>query len=139
MLPKPLNGFAAIARLGRQQHIRLIVDDGDDPLAHQRMIINAKDADGGLITHFSFLSFVFGSCFLPIKSGYPLSNFTMRRIQSQGQPGHPEIECFTATTIGYMWRYHYRGSRDRKAIWLGRDSPTSVTTWKVKCRGQISG
>src|SRR5262249_61551904 len=52
MLTELLDGFAAVGGLGHQRHVRLAVDDGGDSLAQQRMIINAQDADAGLITHF---------------------------------------------------------------------------------------
>ena len=41
MLAKPLQGFARVGCFGYQRHIGLAVDNGGDPFAQQRMVVNA--------------------------------------------------------------------------------------------------
>lgn len=41
MLSKHLNGVDAGGCLGHQKHVRLVVNDGCNPFAQQRVVINA--------------------------------------------------------------------------------------------------
>src|SRR6266545_2458207 len=70
MLPILLDGFEARGCLSQEQHIRLMVDDDGNPLAHQGVVIHTKDTDAGLIAHLStfFLTFYsLRSCFSRIQ------------------------------------------------------------------------
>jgi len=59
MLPIVLDGFGAARCLGHEQHVRLVVDDGGNPLSKKGMIVNAEYSDGGLTAHLPVPSFAF--------------------------------------------------------------------------------
>ena len=41
---KTLDRFARVGSLRNHLHVRLAIDDGGNPFAHQRMVINTEDA-----------------------------------------------------------------------------------------------
>jgi hypothetical protein len=52
VLAKLLDSFVSVGRLGDHPHVGLIINDGADPFAHQRMIIDAEDANLSRFAHF---------------------------------------------------------------------------------------
>jgi len=50
----PLEGFAATGRFSNQLHVRLVLNDGGDPFAEKRVIVDAQDANAILTGHGSF-------------------------------------------------------------------------------------
>ena len=51
MLAILLNGLATACCLRYQQHVRLTIDDGCDPLAKQGVVVNAENPNPDLIAH----------------------------------------------------------------------------------------
>ncbi len=51
MRAKLLDGLAAVGCLGHDQHVRLIVDNGRDPLAEKRVVVDTQHSYAGLIDH----------------------------------------------------------------------------------------
>jgi hypothetical protein len=50
-LPVLTDAVAAVGGLADQMHVRLGGDDAGDPLAQQRMIVNAENADAVILAH----------------------------------------------------------------------------------------
>ncbi len=58
MLTETLYGLASVGRLGHQEHVGLIPDDGCDSFPHERMVVDAEDTNWCGVAHLSprFLS-----------------------------------------------------------------------------------
>jgi hypothetical protein len=51
MRAKLLDGLASVGCLGHDQHVRLVVDNGRDPLAEKRVVVDTQHSYAGLIDH----------------------------------------------------------------------------------------